>query len=128
MKSATTQIALIRGINVGTAKRVAMADLRKMLAGLGYSDVRTLLNSGNAVFTTTDSSSAVTAERFVLVNDLAAAVEFPCYATRAVDLLVLPRGVVVASGSSPVKRNRSRIRRFHHEAASTRRRTAKALL
>ena len=61
MKSATTQIALIRGINVGTAKRVAMADLRKMLAGLGYSDVRTLLNSGNAVFTTTDSSSAVTA-------------------------------------------------------------------
>ncbi len=60
-KSATTQIALIRGINVGTAKRVAMADLRKMLAGLGYSDVRTLLNSGNAVFTTTDSSSAVTA-------------------------------------------------------------------
>ena len=30
--------------------------------------------------------SAVTAERFVLVNDLAAAVEFPCYAPRAVDL------------------------------------------
>ena len=50
-RGATTLIALIRGINVGTAKRVAMADLREMLTGLGYGDVRTLLNSGNAVFT-----------------------------------------------------------------------------
>ena len=60
-KKGTTKIALIRGINVGTAKRVAMADLRKMLTGLGYTDVRTLLNSGNAVFATTDSTSSVTA-------------------------------------------------------------------
>ena len=56
-----TKIALIRGINVGTAKRVAMADLREMLTGLGYSDVRTLLNSGNAIFGTTDSVADVTA-------------------------------------------------------------------
>lgn len=45
------QVALLRGINVGRAKRVAMADLRKLVEGLGYSDVRTLLNSGNVVFT-----------------------------------------------------------------------------
>jgi uncharacterized protein (DUF1697 family) len=45
-----TIVALIRGINVGRAKRVAMADLRAMIAGLGYGDVRTLLNSGNIVF------------------------------------------------------------------------------
>jgi uncharacterized protein (DUF1697 family) len=44
-------IALIRGINVGKAKRVAMADLRALVEKLGYSDVRTLLNSGNIVFT-----------------------------------------------------------------------------
>jgi len=43
-------IALLRGINVGKAKRVAMADLRALMEGLGYSGVRTLLNSGNAVF------------------------------------------------------------------------------
>lgn len=42
--------ALLRGINVGKNKRLAMADLRAMLAGLGYADVRTHLNSGNAVF------------------------------------------------------------------------------
>ena len=44
-------VAFIRGINVGRAKRVAMADLRALLTDLGYGDVRTLLNSGNVVFT-----------------------------------------------------------------------------
>jgi uncharacterized protein (DUF1697 family) len=46
-----TWIALLRGINVGKAKRIAMADLRSVVEGLGYGDVRTLLNSGNVVFT-----------------------------------------------------------------------------
>ena len=44
-------VALLRGINVGKAKRVAMADLRTAIESLGYGNVRTLLNSGNAVFT-----------------------------------------------------------------------------
>jgi uncharacterized protein (DUF1697 family) len=44
-------VALIRGINVGRAKRVAMADLRALVERLGYVSVRTLLNSGNVVFT-----------------------------------------------------------------------------
>ena len=48
---AASHVAFLRGINVGTAKRVAMADLRGMMTGLGYSGVRTLLNSGNVVFT-----------------------------------------------------------------------------
>src|SRR5262245_24009387 len=43
-------VALIRGINVGRAKRVAMADLRQLMEQLGYREVQTLLNSGNVVF------------------------------------------------------------------------------
>jgi uncharacterized protein (DUF1697 family) len=43
-------VVLLRGVNVGKAKRVPMAELRALLSGLGYSDVATLLNSGNAVF------------------------------------------------------------------------------
>ncbi len=43
-------IALIRGINVGKGKRIAMADLKELISGLGHTDVRTLLNSGNVVF------------------------------------------------------------------------------
>lgn len=45
-----THVAFLRGINVGKAKRIAMADLRAVVEGLGYGDVRTLLNSGNVVF------------------------------------------------------------------------------
>jgi hypothetical protein len=45
-----TYIALLRGINVGRAKRIAMADLRDCVAGMGFSGVRTLLNSGNVLF------------------------------------------------------------------------------
>lgn len=44
-------VALLRGINVGRAKRVPMAELRALVEALGYGDVRTLLNSGNVVFT-----------------------------------------------------------------------------
>ena len=46
----TTCIALIRGINVGRAKRMAMADLRDMFESMGLSMSQTLLNSGNVVF------------------------------------------------------------------------------
>jgi uncharacterized protein (DUF1697 family) len=45
------RVALIRGINVGRAKRVAMSELRTLVEGLGYSGVQTVLNSGNVVFT-----------------------------------------------------------------------------
>jgi len=46
-----THVALLRGINVGRAKRVGMAELRVIVERLGYTGVRTLLNSGNVVFT-----------------------------------------------------------------------------
>jgi uncharacterized protein (DUF1697 family) len=48
---ATREIALLRGVNVGKAKRIAMADLRRVVEELGYRDVKTLLNSGNVVYT-----------------------------------------------------------------------------
>lgn len=56
-------VALIRGINVGRANRVAMADLRALLVDLGYRDVRTLLNSGNAAFSAPGKSAASVAAR-----------------------------------------------------------------
>ena len=46
----STHIVLFRGINVGKAKRIAMAELKAMFEDLGYTNVRTLLNSGNVVF------------------------------------------------------------------------------
>jgi len=57
------QVAFLRGINVGRAKRVAMADLRDLFRDLGYEDVRTLLNSGNVIFAGSDSAPAENARR-----------------------------------------------------------------
>ena len=46
---------LLRGINVGGNNKVPMSDLKALLAELGYEDITTILNSGNAVVSTTDS-------------------------------------------------------------------------
>lgn len=43
-------IALVRGINVGGHNRVPMSELRDACAALGWSDVRTYIQSGNIVF------------------------------------------------------------------------------
>ena len=51
-------VALLRGVNVGKAKRIPMAELRTLLWGLGYTNVVTLLNSGNAVFHAATGTSA----------------------------------------------------------------------
>ena len=50
-------VALLRGINVGGNKKVAMAELRSLLEDLGCENVRTHLNSGNAVFTKSGSAA-----------------------------------------------------------------------
>jgi uncharacterized protein (DUF1697 family) len=55
-------VALLRGINLASKRRVAMADLRAWLTDLGYTDVRTLLQSGNAVFRTNKRPAAVRKE------------------------------------------------------------------
>ena len=63
-------VALFRGINIGKAKRIAMADLRALLEKLGYSNVSTLLNSGNAVFTAPASASHAARIRAAVAKQL----------------------------------------------------------
>lgn len=45
-----TFIAFLRGINVGGNHKVPMADLRKKMTDWGYGNVKTILNSGNVIF------------------------------------------------------------------------------
>jgi uncharacterized protein (DUF1697 family) len=53
-----THVALLRGINLGDHNKVAMADLREVVAGLGHSDVATYIQSGNVVFSTAQTDTA----------------------------------------------------------------------
>jgi uncharacterized protein (DUF1697 family) len=49
-----TLIAFLRGINVGGHHKVPMASLREVLNELNCKNVKTLLNSGNIVFDTSE--------------------------------------------------------------------------
>ena len=52
-------VLLLRGINVGGKNKVSMADLKDMIACLGYKNVITYINSGNIIFDTTDNIDIV---------------------------------------------------------------------
>ncbi|NUT19631.1 MAG: DUF1697 domain-containing protein [Hamadaea sp.] len=54
---------LLRGINVGGSNKVGMADLRALLGELGFTEVKTLLQSGNAVFDAPKGTPAQLAEQ-----------------------------------------------------------------
>jgi uncharacterized protein (DUF1697 family) len=62
-------IVLLRGINLGARNRISMPELRKALADAGYDDVRTYLQSGNVVLTSTDSAKKVARECERLIAD-----------------------------------------------------------
>jgi uncharacterized protein (DUF1697 family) len=53
----THYVALLRGVNVGGVT-IRMAELAEVGRDLGYTDVRTVLASGNVLFTTPDAASA----------------------------------------------------------------------
>jgi len=66
-----THIAQLRGINVGGRNRVAMADLREVVLGLGHTEVVTYIQSGNVVFTSEGADTATIAaalERAIAEN------------------------------------------------------------
>lgn len=46
----TRRVALLRGVNLG-GRKLLMSDLARICAELGYQDTRTLLASGNVMFT-----------------------------------------------------------------------------
>ena len=55
----TTYVALLRAVNVGGTGKLSMAEFRKLLEGLGYKNVQTYIQSGNAVFDAPGSAAKV---------------------------------------------------------------------
>jgi uncharacterized protein (DUF1697 family) len=56
------QIAFLRAINLANKRRVSMAELRELLGDLGYREVRTHLQSGNVVLTSSASAKRLESE------------------------------------------------------------------
>jgi uncharacterized protein (DUF1697 family) len=63
------QIALLRGINIGSKKRVAMPRLREVLTEHGYRHVKTYVQSGNVVLTGKGSPRKLEKELEKLIAD-----------------------------------------------------------
>jgi uncharacterized protein (DUF1697 family) len=56
-----THVALLRGVNVGGRNRIVMTDLRAVVTSLAHTDVATYIQSGNVVFTSTQSDTTAIA-------------------------------------------------------------------
>ena len=56
-------IALLRGISISGKNKVPMAKLRKCFESLGVMEVKTCLNSGNVIFSSTDGNVTALTDR-----------------------------------------------------------------
>jgi uncharacterized protein (DUF1697 family) len=72
--------ALLRGINLGARNKIAMGDLRKLVAELPADDVTTYVQSGNVVFESTAAA-----------DELAPAIEREIESRLGLDIRVLVR-------------------------------------
>jgi uncharacterized protein (DUF1697 family) len=55
-------VLLLRAVNLGPTNKLAMKDLTALLQGLGHTEVKTYLNSGNATFESSKRSAKQLAE------------------------------------------------------------------
>jgi uncharacterized protein (DUF1697 family) len=99
-----TFVALLRGVNVGKAKRVPMAELRALLTGLGHTGVATLLNSGNAVFSAAKGTPARHAAEIAAALSTRLKVEAPVIVKSAKELAAIVAGNPLAEGAADPSR------------------------
>lgn len=78
-------VIFLRGVNVGGRGKFAMADFKRLLESVGATSVKTHLNSGNAVFSSTSNPDAVARE---LERAIKAERDFPiaCFGRSAAHL------------------------------------------
>jgi uncharacterized protein (DUF1697 family) len=84
-----TFVALLRGINVGKARRIPMAELRALVGELGHTGVVTLLNSGNVVFNATSGTSTRHAREIAAAISTRLNVEVPVIVKSAKELAAI---------------------------------------
>ncbi len=75
MKDSSKYIAFLRGINVGGHHKLPMAELREEMAALGFTEVETILNSGNVIFSAPEKDVDTLEEE--IAARLQATFEFP---------------------------------------------------
>lgn len=85
-------VLLLRGVNLGSHGKVPMADLRELLGSLGYDAARTVLNSGNAVFTAPSPDPAEVAEEIATAVEKRFGRAVPCLVRTAAEMDAVVEG------------------------------------
>jgi uncharacterized protein (DUF1697 family) len=80
-----TYISLLRGINVSGKNRIAMPALQAMYIELGYSNVRTYVQSGNVVFDTLEQAPPILARQIEVEIEGTFSYEVPVIVRRPAD-------------------------------------------
>ena len=102
----TSWIALLRGINVGGHHRLPMAELRELFEGSGCEEVRTYIQSGNAVLKASDT------DREGLADRLAGAIE-EAKGFRPAVMLLTPGELEAAMAGNPFPEATDEPNRLH---------------
>jgi len=99
----TRVVALLRAVNVSGTKAVAMPALCKLLTGLGYSGVKSLLASGNVVFGCTGRAGPVLEAKLeaALAKSLRVQTEFFVRDAREWDAIVAENPFPAAARDDP---------------------------
>ena len=96
-------IALLRGINVGGKNIIKMEQLKQVFVDMGFSDVKTYIQSGNVIFRTSESDKLKLADRIEnqLQNDFS--IEIKTLVLTAADLLETVENAPKNFGTEPDK-------------------------
>jgi len=82
-------VALLRGINVGGHHKLPMAQLREEMGKLGFTGIKTLLNSGNVVFTASGGHEAALEDSIEKHLEQAFGFPVPTLVRKASDIVAL---------------------------------------
>lgn len=91
-----TYISILRGINVSGQKKIKMTDLKALYEKLGFTDVKTYIQSGNVVFKAKETD-AVTLEQLI-----STAIQKQ-YNFEVPNLILIPQEIEQALANNPFK-------------------------
>ena len=97
-------VVLLRGVNVGRGNRVPMAGFRALLESLGFSAVKTVLNSGNAVFAGPARSSGALARTIRAELHSSLGLDVPVIVKSAAEFTAVVEGNVLAGACQDASR------------------------
>jgi uncharacterized protein (DUF1697 family) len=106
-------VALLKGVNVGAARRIQMASLRDAFADQGFHDVRTYIQSGNVIFSAAEQDRALLAAAIEKALSESFAANIPVMIRTAADMASIVANNPFQEAASAVETSETGLVRLH---------------